>query len=99
MESTLRSIHSTVESLTSGPDLDACFVRQLEKHVGRISAEHSDLTRDILSLEHEDHNLLDLSSTLEKTIFDPSLRIERLLSDQAATPSTKVPEIVSNCLR
>ena len=66
MESTLRSINSTVEPLTSGPDLDACLVRQLEKQVGRISAEHSELTRDILSLEPEDHDLLDLSSTLEK---------------------------------
>ena len=65
MESTLRSIHWTVESLTSGPDLDAGLVRQLEKQVGRISAEHLDLTCHILSLEHEDHKLLDLSSVVK----------------------------------
>ena len=54
MEITLRSINLTVESLTSGPDLDTCLVWQLEKQVGRISVEHSDLTHDILSSEHED---------------------------------------------
>ena len=69
MESTLRSIDLTVGSLTSGTDLDACLVRQLEKQDGGISGEHSDLTRDTLSLEHEDHDLLDLSSALEKKIF------------------------------
>ena len=55
MESTLRSINSTVELLTPGSDLDTCLVWQLEKQVGRISAEHPDLTCDILSLEHKDH--------------------------------------------
>ena len=89
MESTLKSINSTVELLTSGPDLDTCLVRQLEKEVDRISTEHSDLTRNILSLEHEDRELLHLSSALAKTLFDLSLQIERLLSDQAAPPSTK----------
>ena len=93
MESSLRSINLTFEPLTSGPDLDTCLVQQLEKQVSRISAEHSELTHDILPLEHEDHDLLNLSSTLEKTLFNVSLWIERLLSDQAATPSTKVAKI------
>ena len=93
MESTLRSINSTIETLTSGPGLDACLVQHIEKQISRISAEDSDLTRDILALEHEDHDLLDLSSTLAKTLFNVSLQIERLLSDQAAPPSTNVAKI------
>ena len=89
MESTLRSINSSVESLTPGPDLDICLVWQLEEEVGRINTEHSDLTRDILSLEHEDGDLLGLSSAFSKTLFDLSVRIKRLLRDQTAPPSTK----------
>ena len=73
LESSLRSVSLSIEPLTPGPDLDACLVRQLEKQVSRINAENSDLTRDILSLEHEDHNLFDLGSAFAKTLFDLSL--------------------------
>ena len=81
MESTLRSIDLTVELLTGrigriGP-------------VGRINAEYSDLTCDILSLEYKDRDLLSLSSALAKTLFDLSVQIKRLLSDQAAPPLIK----------
>ena len=89
MEGTLRSINSNIESLTPGPDLDTCVVRQLEEQVGRVNTEHSDLTRDILSLEHGDCDLLGLSSAFSKTLFDLSVRIKRLLRDWAAPPSTR----------
>ena len=49
IECTLRSINSTIESLTPGPDSDICLVRQLEEQLGHIKAQHSDLTHDILS--------------------------------------------------
>ena len=39
MESTLRSINLSVESLTPRPDLDICLVQQLEEQVGRINTE------------------------------------------------------------
>ena len=64
----------------AGRDLDACLMRQLEKLVSRIDTEHSNLTRDILSLEQKDHDLLSLTSTLTKTLFNLSVQIERLLS-------------------
>ena len=81
LESSLKSINLTAEPLTPEPDLDAWLVRQLEKQVSHINAEHSYLTRDILSLQHKDHDRLALSSALGKILFDLSLQIERLLSD------------------
>ena len=77
LESRLRCINLTIEMLTPGPDRDACLFRQLQKQVSRINAEHSGLTCDILSLEHEDGYLLDLSLALAKTLFDMSLQTER----------------------
>ena len=56
-------------------------MRKLEKQVSRINAEHSDLTLDILSLEHEDRDLLDLSSALAKTLFDLSSALAKTLFD------------------
>ena len=50
---------------------------------------HQYRTLDILSLEHEDGNLLDLSSAFSKTLFDLSVQIKRVLSDRAAPPLTK----------
>ena len=64
LQSSLRSINLTVEPLTPGPDQDACLMWQLEKQVSCINAGHSDLTRDILSIEQEDRDLLDLSIQL-----------------------------------
>ena len=69
VENTLRSINSTIESLTPGPDPDICPMRQLEEQVGGINTEHSDLTHDILLLEHNGHDLLGLSSALSKTLL------------------------------
>ena len=89
MESTLRSINLTVESLTPGPDPDICLVWQLEEQVSRINAEHSDLTRHVLSLEYQDRDLLSLSLDISKTLFDLSVQIKGLLRDQAAPPPTK----------
>ena len=89
MESCLRSINLTNELLTPRPDLDACLVRQLDKQVSRFNAEHSDLTRGISSLEHEDQDLFGLSSALAKTLLDLSIQIERWLSDQAAPQPTR----------
>ena len=54
LESSLRSVQATVDPLTPGPDPDACLVQELQEWVGRLRAELSDVTRDILSMEHED---------------------------------------------
>ena len=83
-ESTLRSINSTVKSLTPGPDRDTCLIWQLEDLVGCVDLDHSNLTHDILSLEPEDHKILALDSALGKTLFDLNLQTKTLLSDQAA---------------
>ena len=48
-----------------------------------------DVTRDILSMEHEDRGLLEHESDLNKAFSDLSLQIRRLLSGRAAPPPTK----------
>ena len=81
MESTLKSINFTAESLTPESDPDICLMQRLEKQVDRMNGEHSDLTCDILSLELKDRDLLGLSLTLFKTLFDLSVQMKKLLSD------------------
>ena len=48
LEKTPRSINLTVEPLAPGPYLDNCLVRQLEKQVGRLRTELSDITSGIV---------------------------------------------------
>ena len=66
---------ATVEPLTSGPDLDAGLIQDLQEQVGCLRAELSDVARDILSVEHEDRDLLEHESNLDKAFFDLSLQI------------------------
>ena len=80
MESTLKSINLTAESLTPGPDPDICLMQQLEKQVDRIKGEDSNITCDNLSLELEDRYLLGLSLAPSETLFDLSIQIKRLVS-------------------
>ena len=84
----LRSITETVEPIAPGPDLDDCLVWKLEKQVGCLQAELSDSSRGILSLKQKDQGLFDLKLTLDKALFDMSLRIERLLSNKVGSPAT-----------
>ena len=85
----------TIGSLTSGSDLDSCLIQHLQEQLGRLRAELLDVARDILSIEHEDHSLLEQELDLHKAFLDRSLRIRRLLSDQAAPSSTVVTRLMS----
>ena len=78
LESSLRSVKATIETLTPGPDLDACLVQQVQEQVGRLRAELSDVACDILSMEHEDQDLIEYELSLDKAFFDLSLQIRRL---------------------
>ena len=89
LESILRSVKATVKPLTLGPDLDVCLVQHLQEQVGRLRAELSDVARDLLSMEHENRDLIEHESSLDKAFSDLSLQIRRLLSDRAAPSSTK----------
>ena len=76
------SLRMAIKPLAPGPDRDNCLVWQLEEQVGHLQAELLDITRGILSLEQEEQSLLDQESALDKTCFDLSLQIRRLLSDR-----------------
>ena len=99
MESTLRLIKSTVESLTHGPDLDTSLVWQLEEQVGRINAEHSDLTRDILSLEHEGRDPLGLSLALSITLSTRADKYKDCSESRLLLNQPKELRVASNCQR
>ena len=85
-----RSLHlvkKEIEPLTPSPSLDSCLLLQLEEQVGRIETDLLDVTRDILSSEKEEEDLLDQKDRLCKGLFDLSLQIKRLLHDQPSSPS------------
>ena len=88
MESTPRSFNSTIESLTPGPARHTCLVWQLEEQGGRINAEQSDLSHDILKLQHKDRDRLGLSSALSRTLFELSVQLKRLLRGLTAPQPT-----------
>ena len=88
-ESSLWSVKAIIETLTPGPDLDACLVQHLQEQIGCLRAELSDVVRDLLSMEHEDRDRIDHESNLDKALSDLSLQIRRLLSDRATSSTTK----------
>ena len=65
-----------------------------QEEVGHLRVELSVVARDILSVEHEDRDLRDHESNLNKALSDLRLQIMRLLSDWAASLSTKEAKIV-----
>ena len=69
LESSLSSVKATVESLTLGPDLDAYLIQHLQEQVGALRTELSNVARDILSMEHEDRDLLEHKSNLDKAFL------------------------------
>ena len=92
VESILRSINSTFESLTLGPNLATCLVRHLQKQVGRISVEQFDHTRDILSF-------VDLSSALAKTLLTSVYKLNDCSVIRLLLHQSKKLKVASNCLR
>ena len=82
------SANIAVKPLTPGPDLDHCLIWQLERQVGHLRPELSDMTHDILLLQHEDQNLPEHELALDKSLLDLSMQIKRLLSEQRGYPLT-----------
>ena len=68
--------------------LDSYLLLQLEEQVGSIKIDLSDVTRDIVSSEKEDEDLLDQKDRLCKSLFDLSLQIMHLLHNESSSPST-----------
>ena len=62
-----------VEPLAPGPDLDNCLVLQLENQVSHHRIELPNVALDIISLEHENLDLVNQESALDKFLFNLSL--------------------------
>ena len=87
-ETKLRDIASTVEAIERGPELDRCLLKQHEEQISGLKSELTDVLHNIATLEEDETGLKDRRLAISQTIFNNCLRIQRLLSDQAATPST-----------
>ena len=57
----LWSISTSIESLPLGPGLDICLLHQLEEQTVALRSDLSEVTRDILSLEGENRDLMEES--------------------------------------
>ena len=100
----MRSVDKAIEPLAPGPDLGDSPILQFKEQVGHLRPELSDVIHNILLLEQEDQSLLDHELALDKSFFDLSLQIKRLLNDWAGHPllhgiSSLVPVLLGGRVR
>ena len=87
VERNLRLVKGKIAPLTPGHGLDSCLLLQLEEQLSSIKLDLSDVTRDILSSEKEEEDLLGQKDSLHEALFNLSLQIKPLLQDQPSNPS------------
>ena len=73
--------------------MDRCLLDQHEQRINRLDSELTDVSHIIATLEEDETGLKDRKTAISKAIFNTCLQIRRLLSDQAATPSTNEAKI------
>ena len=88
----LISISDTITSLPSDSD-NVCLLRQYEEQLSEFKGELSDVQNGLYSLDLEESDeLCELQATIEKSIFDCSLEVKKLLRSHAHSstePDTK----------
>ena len=102
-------VNETTRSLTPGPAVNQCLLRQLEEAVS-LKAELADTGRAIAMLETGGKDLLELEATLNKNLFDLELQIKHLFAELTIEkptpgvvsgvklPKIEVPTFVGNIL-
>ena len=83
LESRLRDIGGTLDTVAPGPNFDRCLVQQIGEQVSGLKSELTDTSRGITMLIEDRPDLTELENNLDKAIFNISLRIKRLLQEQA----------------
>ena len=87
-ESNTTLIAGAAKESCAKPEVDFCLLRQYEEQLGGIKLELSDISRGILSLDHEDPDLLEKESALSKVVFDACLSIKRALTTKKGSTTT-----------
>ena len=75
----MREVTAAIASIDPSCETDSCLLRQYEERLSGFRAELDDISRDILTLDHDDESLSDQESSLSKALFDVGLKIKRLL--------------------
>ena len=93
LDEALTLVASVVESL--GPDsvLDVPLLGQYQEQLSGYKAELASIYVELLSLDCDDEGLMKSS----RTIFDPSLKVKRLLQEQSLAPSPLMTQEESSC--
>ena len=86
VERNLRLVKGKINLSTPAPGLKSCLLLQLEEQVGSIKLDLSDVTRDILSSEKEEEDLLEQKDSIREALFNLGLQIEHLLQDRQINP-------------
>ena len=82
LKARLSSVEESISSISSDAD-DACLLKQHEEQLSEFKKELGDVQTSLLSLDLEDEDeVLQLQSAVERTIFDCSLNIKKLLHTQ-----------------
>ena len=63
-------IATVVMPMTSGPELDRCLLEQYGEQIGGHKLELFDVSRSILALDGENHELADSDSKISQIIFE-----------------------------
>ena len=102
LQKTIDATGSEIAKFDKESTIDNCLVRQREEQLREFKQELTDISRSLAAVDLDDKDeVAVLQSTLDKTIFDNSLKLKRLLEGKAtissATPhdstGVKLPKV------
>ena len=90
-----------MNSISSGPSIDTCFLQQLRRQVNSLDSEIANVVHNILSLDDGEQELMDERSKVKKLLLLVDLKFKRLLHDVECSPKINKTETIgiSACLR
>ena len=77
----LTSLNDSVDSVASGPGIDACLLRQLQRRVNSMDTALVDVAHKILSLDEGEEELMKERFKVRKILLEVDLKFERMLQD------------------
>ncbi len=100
LDGSFRLIVEAVDSNGPEAEVDSCLFHQHEEQLGILKAELAKVSGDILSLDEDSDGLTDREATLNKSMFDTSVKLKRLLQRNSkktppvpATGGVKLPKL------
>lgn len=92
VEKNVLCVVEAVGAMRPESEVDSCLLHQYEERLSGLETELQDVSRGILSLEHDDADLSRQESAIAESLFDVRLRIKRLLSSASKPTSSPVVE-------